>query len=119
MLEAEKKNREELFHLMRENPGLPVVPMVNSEIVCDDYCSYWMGSWGRVELNAYVIGDERVYFRDDDSDDMEDVLNHTVGGQDWYKDATEEEVEKAYAALQWVKAIVVYIECPQEVGGNA
>ena len=41
--EYEKKNREELFRLMRENPELPVVPMVDGEIAFDE-CGYWMGS---------------------------------------------------------------------------
>lgn len=113
MSEQEKKNREELFRLMREHPELPVVPMVYSEIVCDDCCSYWRGGWGMAELGAYVIGDERIYFHEDDSDDMEDVLNHTVGGQDWYEDATEAEVEEAYKKLPWTEAIIVYIGLPE------
>lgn len=29
--EIEKKNRDELFRLMKENPDLPVVPMVDDE----------------------------------------------------------------------------------------
>ena len=47
MREEEKRNREELFRLMKEHPDLPVVPMVDSEIVADDCYTYWMGSWGR------------------------------------------------------------------------
>lgn len=43
--EKDRKNREELFKLMQENPELPVVPMVDGEIPGDD-CGYWLGSWG-------------------------------------------------------------------------
>ena len=37
-----KNNWEELFRLMQENPDLPVVPMVDGEIVGDD-SGYWVG----------------------------------------------------------------------------
>ena len=43
--EREKQNREELFRLMRENPDLPVVPMVDGEI-CGDDSGYWCGGMG-------------------------------------------------------------------------
>ena len=113
MREQEKKNRDALFRLMREHPELPVVPMVNSEIIADDYCSYWMGNWGKAGIAAYIVGDERIYFREDDSDDMENVLNHTKGGQDWYE-APEAKVEEAYRNLPWTEAIIVYIEMPEQ-----
>ena len=108
-----KENLEKLFRLMQENPELPVLPMVNSEIICETYCTYWSGSFGDVVLTAYVIGDERIYFREDDSDEMETVLNNVVGGQDWY-DVAEDDVKQAYHDLPWTEAIVVYIEYPYE-----
>lgn len=37
---------KELLALIEQNPTLPVVPMVASEIVCDDSCARWKGSWG-------------------------------------------------------------------------
>lgn len=43
--EKERKNREELFKLMQENPDLPVVAMVDGEIPGDD-SGYWLGAWG-------------------------------------------------------------------------
>lgn len=35
--ERERKNREELFRLMAENPDLPVAAMVDSEIVAEAF----------------------------------------------------------------------------------
>ena len=49
---------EELLKLMKDNPDLPIVPMVNFEVVGDEF-SYWMGSWGRSEVGEYYIGEER------------------------------------------------------------
>ena len=43
--DRERENREELFRLIKENPELPIVPMVDAEIVADD-CGYWIGAWG-------------------------------------------------------------------------
>ena len=107
---------EELLKLMQENPDLPIIPMVGTEIVADDSCSYWIGSWGRCELTEYYIGREHVHFKDDD---FEDVLTDMVGckyGETkdrkdiW--DLSHEEWYELFASLPWVKAIVVYIESP-------
>lgn len=66
MNEKERKNRDELFRLMRENPDLPVVAMVDSEIVADDGYNRWLGAWGYCEIGEYFVGDERVHFRESD-----------------------------------------------------
>ena len=44
--EKQKENLEKLFLLIKENHELPIVAMVDSEIVADDCCCRWMGSWG-------------------------------------------------------------------------
>lgn len=36
-------NTEKFLKLVQENPGLPIVPMVDEEVVADDCSSYWMG----------------------------------------------------------------------------
>lgn len=63
--ENEKENREELFRLMQKNPELPIVPMVDYEIVADDI-GRWLGSWGGSYIGEYLIGEEQVHFREDD-----------------------------------------------------
>ena len=40
----EKKNRDELFRLMQENPDLPVVPMIDGEACGDDEYARYVGS---------------------------------------------------------------------------
>ena len=111
MREAEKRNREELFRLMKENPDLPVVPMVDSEIVADDCCSYWMGSWGRCEVTEYVSGNERVFFKDDDEDAVLDGFEeYRFKWEDW----PDEKITETFNSLPWVKCIVVYINLPEE-----
>ena len=102
----------ELIKLIQENPDLPIIPMVDAEVVADD-CGYWMGKWGRCEVTEYYLGREKVHFRDDDE---EDVLNDLVGckyshdpqGRDIY-DLSDEEWNELYQSVPWTKCIVVYI----------
>jgi len=123
-LQGRKRGRgmskiEELLKLIKENPDLPIIPMVGSEVVAEDSSSYWIGSWGRCELTEYYIGRECVHFKDDDA---EDILTDMVGceygetkdGKDLW-DLSDKEWEELVASLPWVKAIVVYIESPDEV----
>lgn len=107
--EKEKRNRNELFSLMQEYPDLPVIPMVDEEVVCDDCCSWWLGSWGSSQIQRYLTTKERIYF---DDDDPEDVLT-AVKGWDWYEDATDAEIETEFKALPWIEAITVMIHTPE------
>ena len=100
----------QLLDLMQENPHLPIVPMVNSEVVADDTWGYWLGSWGPASVEKYYSGEERVYFYDEN--DMEDLLAE-VKGWDWYDDASDEEILDAYRCLPWIECIVVYITTPE------
>ena len=104
--------KPEIIKLIEENPDLPVVPMVDSEVVADDG-GYWLGKWGRCEVTEYYNGREYIHFRDDDD---EDVLNDMAGckyshdplGRDIY-DLTDEEWDALYKSIPWTKCIVVYI----------
>lgn len=101
-----------LLDLIKDNPDLPIIPMVDSEVVAD-YGGYWMGKWGHCEVTEYYLGRERVHFKDDDE---EDVLNdlegcrysHDKDGRDIYE-LTDEEWNELYQSVPWIKAIVVYI----------
>lgn len=111
--EKERKSREELFKLLRENPDLPLLPMVDSEIVADDGYSRWTGSWGDCYVGEYLCCKERVYFRDDDDPcEIETVLEEKIG-YDATMAMNNGEMEEAYAALPWIKAIIVDIDMPQ------
>ena len=101
----------QLLELMKENPHLPVVPMVSYEIVCDDSWARWMGSWGEARVDLYLVSDNRILFKGDD--DAYDVLIHFMDPDKLYN-MTMKEMYKAYDELPWKKAIIVYIETPEE-----
>lgn len=101
----------ELLELIKANPDLPILPMVDHEIVAEDY-GRWVGSWGHAYVGEYIRGNDRVWFHDDD-DEQERVLEDCVGGADsWWE--PEDEVKRAYDALPWIKAIIVNIDLPEE-----
>ena len=115
--DKERKNREELaayrrrelFRLMRENPELPVVPLVDWEITGDDN-GYWLGAWGSARIDEYLLisNREEVVFKNDD--DVLDVLERYLSDEEFEKlPETEEECRPFYDALPWTKAIIVYI----------
>lgn len=104
----------EFLNLVKLNPDLPIIPMVNADVVGDDYGN-WIGEWGRAEVKKYYMGREKVHFLDED--DEEDVLSDLAGfkyctypeGRDIY-DLPDDEWEKLYKSIPWADAIVVYIE---------
>ena len=113
MTEREKQYREELFKLMQENPDLPVIPMVDSEIVADDGYNRWLGAWGSGYIGEYLIGEGSVHFReDDDPYEVAKVVEENLDSEAWGV-MSDEEYLKAYTSLPWVKAIIVNIDLPE------
>lgn len=110
--DKERKNREELFRLMRENPELPVVPMVDGEIPGDD-SGYWLGAWGGARIDEYLLTDDREWMVFKSDDDVFDVLERHLSEEEFEQlPETEEACRAYYDALPWTKAIVVYINLP-------
>lgn len=99
------ENVQKLLELIKEHPDLPIVPMVDSEVVADDYCSYWMGHWGHCQVSEYLLGEERIWFKDADP---EDVISD-VKGYEFWENLPDEKVDAEFDALGWIKCIAVYI----------
>lgn len=105
---------EELLTLIKDNPDLPIIPMVNQEVVADDSYTWWLGRWKYSEVSGYYLGNEAIHFKDDDE---EDVLKDMVGckyyctpdGRD-ITEISDEEWDALYASIPWEKCIVVYID---------
>ena len=101
---------KELLALIEQHPKLPVVPMVASEIVCDDSCARWKGSWGAAEVTKYICGEEHIFFFDDsDMGEVENTLTEVVGW-DWCEEHnTNEDWLEKYRGLGWTECIAVNI----------
>lgn len=109
-LEEQQKNVNELLKLIKENPELEIVPMVDSECGGDDY-SYYMAEWGNAKIDEYHCSDDRIYFKEYDFEELvEDFIDNNYEKYSNLADIELEELaEKEVNGLEWNKAIVVYI----------
>lgn len=110
-LEKQQNNVNELLKLIKENPELEIVPMVDSECVQGDDFSYWMAGWGTANIDEYHCSDERIYFKEDDFEELVDDFidnNYELYGN-LGDDKLIELAEKEVSNLEWVKAIVVHV----------
>ena len=110
----------ELLRLIAENPSLPVVPMVYSEVVQDDGYAWWLGSFGEVSVDEYVIFksskyDDGKYYTKDDEDEIEEIIAEWVSEENPQMSESEifAEAHRQAEALPWKKAILVYIGLPE------
>jgi hypothetical protein len=105
-------NVKELLRLIEENPDLPVVPMVDAEVVSGDDWGIWMGSIGTAQVDEYIIpprSHKPVIFKSDG--DVYDALETCLSAEEFDAMPDDEENSIAvYNALPWKKAIIVYIE---------
>ena len=128
-------NREELARLILENPELPVLCMVEFEIVAGDDCLRWAASLGECKIREYIyhedgLSDSVIFWREDEeklvdafSEDAETNSKFYPLGED-PRTATARAAAYAQARmiarqkvreLPWKKAIVVNIDLPEEI----
>lgn len=102
------ENTVKLLRLIEQNPGLPVIPMVDGEIVTDDF-GYYLGAFGSSSVDEFVISRrDEVLFKSDD--DVFDTLERCLTDEEYEAlPEAESECRVAYDALPWRKAIIVYV----------
>lgn len=106
----QKANVENLLKLIRQNPDLPIIPLVRSEVVCDDCYSWWCGSLDEARLDEIITNfDDSILCKHADSYEglYEDIFGYD---DDFNENATEEEIKAKIDALPWMKCIVVFID---------
>ena len=100
-----------LLELVKENPELPIVPMVDGE-VCQGEWSYWMGGWGTASVTRYWVGEEGVYFYLGDGAVDDEAINDPACEYD-FDDLDDGEALEVYKNLPWKDCIAVYITMPE------
>lgn len=55
-----ERNTETLLRIVAENPTLPIVAMVDSDVVYEDY-GRWLASIGSISVGEYACYNERYY----------------------------------------------------------
>lgn len=131
-------NTEKFVQLVKENPDLPIVPMVDYEVVNEDY-GWWVGSFGHCSVGEYALFYERYF---DDREDFKEfyydynddelcerfnynprICRYTVNQgkyteEQWEINQENEKLLDRYldkvADEYFTKAIIVYIGLPKE-----
>ena len=108
-LEKQQQNVEHLFNLIKENPNLRILPLVDTECVPSDDFSSWVAGWGKASIEEILErnGDERIYIKSHDYDDLVDEILISAESE-----ISEEEAEKIVDGYDWEKVIVVSIGLP-------
>lgn len=102
---------QDLRKLIIENPELEVVPFVREECSNPDYLNT-MACLAEAVVEEYAVSpycDERVFFKSGGLDDyfIEEYYDYDPYERDVIPD---EEVKAAFQSLEWVKAILIFID---------
>ncbi|QIW88779.1 hypothetical protein P59_182 [Bacillus phage P59] len=113
-LDKQKANIDQLLQLVKENPDLEIVPMVNYEVCASDDFSSWMGGWGKAEVEEVYHSDERIYFRSQDEDEIAEQIydNLELGDPKWTEEDLCRITDEKLKEIPWEKVIVVNIGLP-------
>lgn len=110
-LPEETSNVIKFHQLLVENPNLPIVPMVDSEICSEDYARC-MGSFGSSWVDDYCIGqNDRMWCKSDFDNDINEALETILPWHEFEK-IPEGKEKEVYDNLPWTKAIIVNIDLP-------
>lgn len=111
---------EKFLKLVKENPEIPIVPMVNSEVVADADYGLWLGSFGDCRIDSYVslkyYVEERFFTRYGDEDILKEYFEEQIAdelGADDIYECIEKLAREKIEKLPWVKAIIVDIDLPE------
>lgn len=110
-IDIQKENVQSLLNLIKENPELKIVPMVDTEIVADDGYSSWLGSFGKAEIDHIWNSGERIFFKSQDEEELvQNILDEIpLEIDDATAERTANDIVEKY---EWEKVIVVWIGLP-------
>ena len=117
-LNRQQKNVAYLLKLMSERPFLPVIPMVDSEIVAEDGWGNWTANIGAAEIRKVCCANEKVVFLDE-IDPWETMDELDMSYEDWGiddeapRDVVRIQCTRVLNTLEWMEAIIVDIVLPE------
>ena len=82
-----ERNTETILRVVAENPTLPIIAMVDSDVVCEDY-GRWLASIGSISVGEYACYNEQYYddrerFKEEYYDQNDEALCEKFGYQPW------------------------------------
>lgn len=113
-IEIQQEKVNTLIKLMKENPTLRVLPMVDTDVVGGDDYSCWLGVFGMVEIDECWSDEERIYFKSTDDEELVDRVLEGMEDDIKFAGLSEEELvkiaEKEVEELDWEKVITISIK---------
>ena len=110
------ENREQtntLRNMLTSYPDLPLIPLVDSDVVASDEFTNWLGSISDVRLEQVLSKDEELFILSIDEERLREraILE---SGYDliWTDEQLEDYAVKEVAAYDWKYAIVIWIDTP-------
>lgn len=111
-MQIQQENVTKLLELIEENPGLRILPMVDSEIVADDGHMWWVGFFGSASVEEVYPDDERIYIRSEDEESLIDEQYDNMADDPISDDEALEKAKKIVDGYEWEKVIAVRINLP-------
>lgn len=115
-IELQQEYLNILLKLMKENPTLRVIPMVDTDVVCDDCYSNWLGRFEKARIDHIWCDEERIYFKSLDDEDLVrqriEILECNESLKNVPSVLLEEMAKKDIEELDWEKVIAVNITTP-------
>ena len=105
----------QLLELIQENPKLPIIPMVRTDVCNSDDYNYWAGSWQEARLDEIWDDGDRFNFKLFDYEYLvEKVIDNNIDEWESCPDKLKEEMAcDIVDKYEWKKCIVVKIDLPE------
>ena len=106
---------KKLAKLHEEHSDLPVVTMVDTEVVPSDDYGFWKGNIRNVVIRKYITSrnGEILFYDDKEYENVWDIYDYRYVRDKMPLDVTEEEAEKILAKLYekapWIEAIIIWV----------
>lgn len=112
-----------LLKLAAENPAMPIVAMVNFEVVAGDEFAYWIGEINSVDVRElWLSPDARTWDREDAEDEWDGFIESYASNEELVRIEclTDDKLLKQaamewIAGLPWTKCIVIFVDTPDKL----
>ncbi|MDQ0414214.1 hypothetical protein [Mesobacillus stamsii] len=116
-MEKQQENVKNLLALLKENPDLEILPMIDYEVCAGDEYARCLGSWGKAKIDSFCVPEfdnERIYFKSNDEDRLAEKIYDRLETENPYSapEVLSMMTEMALEEIKWEKVIVVNINTP-------
>lgn len=111
MTEQAVENIKNLAKLIAENPNMPVIPMVEQEVVGSDEFKRWAAHIGTAEVKEFILRENiegTFFYYRKDQENLIDMIAENSEEEDY--SVAQQEAREKVNAMQWNKAIFLNVD---------